>query len=131
ECGAMLTLLRLGSDSVAALMAYERDELADDERNLPGPDEVAAARRYAPERSRVVGLTLLADLGDPEASAELAGWCDRARNVLSRDALAAALVREGYVSAAGPLFRYARSQSADPEIRRAALAFAARAGEQP
>lgn len=131
ETAAQLTLLRLGPDSVPSLMAYERDEIGEDERILPGPEEVEAARRYVPERSRVVGLTLLADLGDPGASAELSRWCDRVRNVLLRDALAAALVRAGCVTAAGPLFRYSRSEAGDPEVRRAALAFAARAGEQP
>lgn len=132
ETQARLLLLRLGEASIPALLGRARFQLERDEQHLPSAEEVSARRGHRFWREPGSAFELLADLGDTGAAAEMAGWCDRARNPLSRDDLAEALVHSGCRVAAGALFRYARSEAAAPVATcRSALYAAARAGDAP
>ncbi|HTE17324.1 MAG TPA: hypothetical protein VK689_02955, partial [Armatimonadota bacterium] len=126
-----MRLLRLGAESVPALLEYVRSELAAGEYRSSSAEEVRSQRDSSYSRQRVTGLDLLADLGDPRAVPELLSLAERLQHPLSQDRLAEALVRYGDLRAAPVLFRYARAEGSDPQLRRAALHFACRAGDIP
>jgi hypothetical protein len=126
---ACLELVRLGTASIAPLMARVRHVLEEGERRLPEP---TPASGFPGRGWRQAGseLDLLVDIGDRASAIELATWCDRVRNRSSRDDLAEALIRFGEARAGGALFRYAQTGESD-SLRRAALWVACRCSEQP
>jgi outer membrane protein assembly factor BamB len=123
---ARLQLLRLGRDSVPALLDRARTDLESEESRIPAPGELRSRREYRYPREHGSALDLLVDIGEPGAVPELVRMAERLKNPLSVDRLAEALLRFGDPRAAPLLFRYARS--GNPMLQLDALYFACRVG---
>ncbi|MCW3054491.1 MAG: hypothetical protein JWN14_3661, partial [Chthonomonadales bacterium] len=116
----MLQVVKLGADSVPAVMEQVHRDVAERDKHLPDPKELSYAFYRLPD-SLSEAMDLLTDIGDrscvPGLVAELSG----AKNPVSRMTIARALIQLGDSRAFPALLLYARTTPNDPNTRQDAL----------
>ncbi len=111
---AALDLVRLGKDSIPALVEFVRAEIHKNEGLVP---QISQYGMTVPSPELETACSLIVDVADASISQNLARELDLAKNKATRMVLARTLVRLGEPAALASLLRYARNPPDEATVR--------------